>query len=148
MFSYRVGAFPICAQCNETCYENWYVLIAKERAKVVELSENVSIVLQTFNGSSVEVINQTLAELNTKLTDAEKIFNGSRFDTKTKEERYRAVRKTKDFLNFRSCSNRRITGITMFCCPYCSYIVVKNTTEAIMSRLNKAYNGSTISRGN
>ena len=100
MFSHRVGAFPICAQCNETCYENWYKLIADERVKVVELSENVSRVLQTFNGSSVEVINQTLAELNTKLAEAEKIFNGSRFNTKTKEEKYRAVRKTKDFLNF------------------------------------------------
>ena len=98
MFSYRVGAFPICAQCNETCYENWYKLIADERAKVVQLSENVSSVLQTFNGSSVEAINQTLAELNTKLTDAETIFDGSRVDTKRKEKKYREVKKQKIFL--------------------------------------------------
>ena len=102
MIFHRIGSFPICAQCNETCYENWYRLIEKERTKVAELSENVTTVLQTFNGSSVEDINQTLAELNTKLAESETIFNGSRFDTKTKEEKYRAVRTTNDYL--KTCS--------------------------------------------
>ena len=102
MIFYRIGSFPICAQCNETCYENWYRLIEKERTKVDQLSKNVTMVLQTFNGSSVEDINQTLAELNTKLAESETIFNGSRFDTKTKEEKYRAVRTTNDYL--KTCS--------------------------------------------
>ena len=114
MIFYRVGSFPICAQCNETCYENWYGLIAEERTKVAELSENVTMVLQTFNGSSVEDINQTLAELNTKLAESETIFNGSRFDTKTKEEKYRAVRTTNDYL--KTCS--------LMCCMMFALLII------------------------
>ena len=87
----NAGTFPSCAQCNETCYENWYDLIDDERKKVIELSQNVTNVLDTFNGSSVDDINETLAELNTKLAESEKIFDGSRNSTEAKEAQYNKV---------------------------------------------------------
>ena len=86
-----VGTFPSCAQCNETCYENWYLLIAKERDKVNKLSRNVTNVLKTFNGTSVENINETLVELNTKLNESERIFNGAHDNTEAKMLQYNKI---------------------------------------------------------
>ena len=102
-FVHRIGTFPNCAQCNETCYENWYHLIAVERDNVTKLSQEVTNVLQTFNGTSVENINQTLAELNRKLAESEKIFNGARFDTDTKTAQYNKVRIRVSLESFQLC---------------------------------------------
>ncbi|XP_028407647.1 laminin subunit alpha-like [Dendronephthya gigantea] len=87
-----VGSFPTCAQCNETCYENWYHLIAEERNKVNELSQNVTNVLQIFDGNSVEDINKKLSELNKKLADSEKIFKGSELNLTYKDAEYNKTR--------------------------------------------------------
>lgn len=86
-----VGTFPSCAQCNETCYVNWYSLIEIERRKVKGLAQNVTDVLQTFNGTSVADIKKTLADLNAKLNYSEAIFAGARFSTKTKEEEFKRI---------------------------------------------------------
>lgn len=91
LFSFSPGSFPSCAQCNETCYANWYRLIDVEREKAKRLAENVTDVLRKFNGTSVAAINKTLSELNTRLNESEAIFSGARYSPKTKEDRYKKV---------------------------------------------------------
>ena len=86
-----LGIFPLCTQCNETCYGNWYKLIDIERERVNELAQNVTDVSQTFNGTSAADINQTLSDLNAKLKYSEDVFSGAQASTKVKEDQFKRV---------------------------------------------------------
>lgn len=55
------------------------------------MSQNVSNVLQTFDGNSVKDMNKKLSELNKKLADSEAIFKGSELDLTNKDTEYNKV---------------------------------------------------------